>query len=185
MSGKHPTNSFANLVAQTANKQAKDHLEPFIQATVIKNVAQAAGIVEGNLKRFLANALTRLAVLEKIAISKGLISEEEISEGILNQEDESWGYAKTSEAASEKSLVRLVVRKKGKDQTEFALPYNLLVPSVGQGASELSKEVETALVGLAVGDKKEIQDGDTTLEVTVTRVSKKKEEANVEQSQKN
>lgn len=174
----HASNSYLNLVAKAANSQAKDTIEPM----VIQKVAQAAGIVEGNLKRYISHTLSKLVVIEKLLIEKGVLTSDEISKGLMDHEDAAWGLETATDGTKANDTLRLVVRKKA-EGAEYGLPYNVMIPSVGSGQSELGKANEESLLGLEAGSKKEVEDTENkiTLEVFITRVSRRKEAANDKQ----
>lgn len=176
----HANNSFASLVAQTSNKQIKEDVKPYIDSLVIEKVAQVAGIVENNMKKFISKTLMKATAIEELLLEKNAITVEDITNKVMDLEDLSWSATKTDAAAELTNVVRLVARTK-KEGQEYGLPYNIIVPSVGIGASEIGKETESELIGLKAGDKKEVVVGPVTFEFTVTRVSTRKALESVKQ----
>lgn len=181
MSKARPQDPFLTLVAKTANKQIQEDVKPYIDSLVIEKVSQVAGIVENNMKKFISKILTRSTAIEQLLLEKGSITEEEISLKTMDLEDLSWGAEKSDTPVAMTNVARVVVRKKNEGQ-EYGLPFNAVIPSVGVGASEFGKDTEGELIGLKVGDKKEVVIGPLTIEFTITRVSIRKALSDVKQS---
>lgn len=167
-----PQNSYISLVAQAANKQAAEVIQPM----VVQKVAEVAGIVQNNLKQYISHTLSKTVVLEKLLIAKGVLTVEEIATGVMDHEDSAWGLETASDEAKESDTLRLVIKKKPEGADDFALPYNVMIPSLGSGQSELGKDLEESLKGLKAGDSKDAADAENkvTLNIFVTRVSRRK-----------
>lgn len=181
----HPTKSFQTLVAEEGNRLAKQIIEPLVVDYVTNAAQQVKQQLAYSTIRTLAEIKTRMGALEKILISKGLFSDTELSEAILDIEDDALGYSKV-ETASEGDTLRVSSRS-GADAASLGLPTNVLIAKLGANKS-FPTEVETALLGKKAGDKVQVssetktkdKDGNetsstTTYEVTVIRVSRKKE----------
>jgi len=173
-------NSFANLVANAANKQLADHVE--------QRMGQYAQAILQNLSKLtldhLANIQTRHLAIEEIMIKSGTVSREQINNEITNQEDTALGYIEV-DAAAEGDLVRVEVESKAADEAQYSEKEKLRINSLLRevdGAVQTLKEIETAMVGMKKDEIKDItikgegEDKDSNIRVTIKKVSRKKAE---------
>ena len=159
----HANNSFANLVANESSRQAKEVIEPLIR----EYVAFAANQIKDQISRAslktMAEIRTRLTALEKLLIEKGVASDTEISEKILDVEDAATGMVQGTEA-QEGDLLRVSYRSKSKTaekETDYSPAMNRVIAKLGS-ANTFSLAVEKALIGASKGSKVEVSE-DTTL----------------------
>jgi len=81
-----------------------------------------------------------------------LLSDSEISETILDVEDEVWGLNK-GEEAQKGDFLRVSFRQKKAGQVDFDLPRNINVSELGSGHN-LPLSVEETLLGTKAGEKR-------------------------------
>lgn len=179
--GSKANNSFANLVANAANKQLADYVE--------QRMSQYAQAIMQNLSKLtldhLANIQTRHLAIEELIIKAGTLTREQINSEITNQEDTALGYEEV-ETAEKGDLVRIEAESKSVDDKDFSevekLRINSLLKEV-DGEVQTLRPLEEGLLGTKVGDVKDITisgeagEKDSIIRVTVKKVSRKKAEA--------
>ncbi len=170
---QHATKSFTELVGE-ANRNA---LKPYIHEVF----GHMANDLSRRVFRQQANIQTRIMAVEELLKSKLGVTQAEIEAVVANVEDQATGYVTATRPAKEGDLIRLSLRTKSKDQTEYSEVMRRQVTNLMNLGMDLnaqlslgSKEVEGALVGMSTGEVKVVTlEDDFKVELTVERVSEK------------
>lgn len=118
----------------------------------------------------------RIGVLETILLDRLQVTKEDLQNYTYDLQDASIGVESVEEV-QEDDLVRVTIQGVVKGE-----PQNVtheVVYKVGSGSSMLGEHAERALVGMKVGDQKEIQSEeleDVSLMVLINRISRKRVE---------
>jgi len=161
----HPQNSFQDLVAQATLARLGGYIDQEIQ-----------GLGQALLQRqqqSLQNVLIRLISIEELAMEKYGLTKDDLAARAASIQDRMEGFTDV-EAVEVGDRVRLEIKTKTADQTEFQGSSRLLVDNAGTG-NTLGKEIEGALVGMKTGETKEIKfgkDQSLTASLYVNRVSR-------------
>jgi hypothetical protein len=176
------SDSFQNLVANTASKQMEAFLEQKIQmyASAIKQ--EIASLV----LKHTANIQTRQLALEELFNKKGMFQDGELEEAITKQEDSALGMVEADKAqAGDCVRIQFQYMKDGKPSETERLRITSLLREV-EGRVQTDLNLEQALVGMAKNETKTIkleaaEEGAEAVEVsfTVFRVSRTQEKTEV------
>lgn len=173
------TNSFANLLAEAERTK----LQPFIDQMnqVISQISQQNRMLKAEMDRTFDDLFLRVATLEKVAMQVTNMTEDDLSEMMLNVEDEFLGFTKTEDPAEEGDFLRTKIMIKKEDETEYSKDseQNFSFKDLGK-QMVINAEIDKALIGMKAGDEKEIEHNangqKVKLLVKATRVSKRPKE---------
>lgn len=119
------------------------------------------------------NMFTRIVAMEELLMEKIGLTKDDLANQVATVIDRNDGYVPSTGPVKENDRVRLEVRTRTADQTEWQGASRLQVDAIGTGRT-LGKEIEGAVIGMQVGETKEIDFGkDASLKasVTVNRIS--------------
>ena len=164
---QHQQKSFNKLVGEASLEKVK----PFVQA----QVQQLGMEMQQALMQTVASLVNRLVVLEELAVEKSGVSMEELINRVADLEDKQTNYEKVEEVI-EGDLVRLKIATKMEDQEDFQGESALAITGCGKDPLTLGPELEPQLIGMQVGDMKQIafgKDKKMIAKIEVQRVSRK------------
>lgn len=172
----HPTRSFEQLVAEATRAKLGAYIDEQIEG--------AAQAILGRQQRALQGVFRRIVCLEEILMETvpGL-TKESLAVRVSNIEDRADGFEATDEVVREGDRVRVEVKTRTIDQTEFQGASRLQIDNVGSGAT-LGKELETAIIGMKAGETKEIKfgkDESIVASISLDKVSREILETKAEQ----
>lgn len=165
-SGKpHQNRSFEQLVGK-ANQEA---LKPFIMQQMNFLGMQ---LRQAQLKE-LSSIQMRIMALEKFAIEKLNITEDDIANKVAELEDEATGLILSSEGAKEGDLLRATIQVKTEGQDEFGPEQRMQIDKLALEPFTVTEDFEKQLVGIAQGETREVKmdEGKTLVNVTADRIS--------------
>ena len=176
----HPQQSFKQQISDASLAK----LKPFIGQQV-----QLLGLqLQQEQQSTLRMLYTRLITVEKVIMDKLDITQDQFTDLVADEEDSSSGLKKV-DVVKEGDLVRLEVSTKAADQKEFQGTSKMIVENCGLEPMTMGPEIESNLIGLKVGETKEIKfgkDDKMLAKVVINRVSRRptppklKEEPKVE-----
>lgn len=149
---QHQTHSFEQLVANATLGKFSGYIDQQIQGlaqALVQRQAQSLG-----------NLVTRLVALEELMMEKfSDVTKATLADRVSNIEDASEGLQNVTDGGVlEGDRVRLELKTRTADQTEYQGSSRLLVDNAGSG-NTLGKEIEAALIGMKAGDSKDIAFG--------------------------
>lgn len=164
-----PTQSFQNLVAQTATKMLHKDID---QRIMVMGRQLAA-----NQSRELAEILTRISAMERILIENNLTTLDNLVETIATIEDEALGLVKIEAGEAEVGdKLRLTLSSKESEKEEYGETSQITVNNLNGEQLTLPKELEEALVGARAGElvKTSFTSRDKTIDVkmVIDRISR-------------
>lgn len=177
----HPTNSFAQLVSDAQIKA----LQPFVKEMVAQAVAQAAQSLYMTMMQERAALLTRQLAFERLMTQNTTwFNENVLAMAVADVEDDSAGLVK-ADTVQENDKVRLELSVQNRETSEWTAPSKLAIHEVSKVSAQTQTvqthvELEKGLIDMNLDETKEFtipeqQGPDTTVRVTVKRVSRKKE----------
>lgn len=169
---QHQVDTFGSLVSKAALKQLLPHIEGMVKSLGQQLVIRQAKSTE--------QMFTRIVAIEKILIDKLGVTQLDLTNKVADVEDERDGLLQ-AEDLQNGDTARIAVRQKQQDETEYTSgTTNLKAVNLGSG-DNFGKEVEDQLMGMKVGEVREIKagkDNTVTVEVTLSRCARPvKEEA--------
>ena len=165
--------SFADLVGKTN----RDALKPEIAKQVAEQMRDLGNQLNANMMQVMSSMQVRITGIERILMEKHNLSEEDIREGVAIIEDEAMGLEKLAEVTGVVQVgdtlrAELSVRNP-KVEEEWPKPYRQEFPKIGESPHQTTKEFETELMGMKVGETKEIVfDEKTLVRITAERISR-------------
>jgi uncharacterized protein (DUF39 family) len=160
--------SMGNMVSKAALTQ----LGPEIAQMINNGLQQVANQLAQEQLSTLATMFVRIRVLEEIVVEKLGYTQDQLAQKVSDIEDKSENL-QTADVAQVDDVVRVEVKTKTKDQTEFQGSTRLKITELGSGAS-IGKELEAKLIGMKVGEVKETEFGQGMVaELTIDRISRK------------
>lgn len=162
---QHASQSFGQMVSKAALTQMLPQIESMVNNLGRRLAAQQARTYE--------MLFSRIVVLEKIMMEKYGITEENLADRFADVEDERDSLVK-ADTVEQGDLVRLEISTKVNDQKDFQGTTKLKVPNIGKG-DQLGTELETAALGMKVGETKEVKFGEKqelTAKLFVQRISR-------------
>lgn len=169
----HASQSFQELLAQATLQK----FAPYIQQQI--NYA-AQGILQRQAQAS-ANIFTRLIATEEVLMElvPGL-TKERLATQVASVQDRNEGLEESLESVQIGDRVRVEIKTKTADQTEYQGTSRMLIDNIGSGAT-LGKELEDNIIGMAKGETREVlfgKDNSLSASITLNRVSRlTKEEA--------
>lgn len=148
----HPQQSFQQMVADaTLNK-----FSYYIDSEIAQAIQSMRGVIAQNIQ----NLTTRLRATEQILMELNpSITKEVLTNRIAAIQDETDGLASIgNEPVQRGDRVRIEVKTRTADQTEYQGSSRLQVENVGDGKS-LGKELEEAIIGMVASEVKEVKFG--------------------------
>lgn len=164
----HPQRSFSQIVTELSLQKTSGYIDAQIETLGQRLLIQQ--------QRELAPILMRLVTLENIVSEKLGISKNELADRVAAVQDEAEGFVAVSDAANAGDRVRLEIKTKTADQTEFQGASRMLIDNIGSGRV-IGQELEGAVVGMKTGEVKTIEFGNEKAmiaEITVNMVSRSK-----------
>lgn len=148
-----PNKTFQDQVASATLGKFQGYIDQQI-ITVTQAVAR-------ELNQQLVALYERHTVLENIVTDKLNITQEELALMVADFQDEKDGYISAPETnlCKESDRVRILIKTKTKDQDEFQGQSKMLIDNCGSG-NTIGKELESGIIGMKVGDSKELPFGD-------------------------
>lgn len=159
--------SFLDLVSQ-ANQ---NKLKPFIQQQVMGMYQN----VMSNVNTTLEMAFYRIEALEGIVIEKLGITEEQLTDKVVELQNKADGLvAANDRAVKEDDTIRFEVSTKTKNQEEFSEPSRQILTNIGKEPFTYGEELEKPIIGMRVGETKEImigKDAALTTRITINHIA--------------
>lgn len=167
---KHPQVSFRELLIQATRIAVTDDIQQ--SAVMIERKINA------NLKHTLEAFLLKSAVIEQVLMERLGITEAELQDRLLNEEDRIEGYFVTETlGATPGNFVRLEVTGVSEDEAKEGIQ-RIKIKSLLANPPELNNDFEAAILGMKAGDTRRvkiiIQDKERVYDVLMKRVSIKK-----------
>lgn len=168
------TMSFEQLVGK-ANQEA---LKPFIMQQMNFLGMQ----LRQSFLRELGSIQMRIMALEKFAIEKLDITEDDIANKVAELEDEATGFVVSDTGAVAGDLLRATIKVKSEGQDDFGPEQRMQIDKLAQQPFTVTEDFENQLVGIAQGETREVKmdEGKTLVLVTADRVSTPKPQPKVE-----
>ena len=185
-SAGRPTNSFAEMVGSAQTNALKPFIEQQVQMAVYQGIQSLSRPVLNHVQTV---QQTQLAMLRLLKAGEA-VTDDSMRETGMDIEDEALGLEVTTEASKEGDLIRIEFRSKLEDQEDFnpieTVQINALAVKNQAGQYQTgNEEVEKALLGSKASETVKLTlpgaaEGDTAslIEMTVLRVSNKKEAVN-------
>ena len=158
---KRATDSYQNLIATQSAAKYEELIAVRLQPIVEQFNAS------------LAQILPRLQVLENILIKKYKdVTKDSLSHQVAALQDEVSGFVQVDRAVQLNDRVRIAVAAKKKEEKEYPKDQRLMVDNIGSGET-ISKEIEDKIVGMKIGETKEIpyNEGATVVKIKLEGVS--------------
>lgn len=161
----HQTRSFDQLVGK-ANQEA---LKPFIMQQLNFLGMQ----LRQQMIQDLSSVQMRIMALEKFAIEKLGITEDDLAVKVAELEDEATGHILSEEGAIAGDILRATINVKTESQEEFGPDQRMQIDRLAQEPFTVTEDFEKQLVGIKVGETREVQmdEGKTLVKVKADRVS--------------
>jgi len=159
------THSFEQLVGK-ANQEA---LKPFIMQQMNFLGMQ----LRQSTLRELSSIQMRIMALEKFAIEKLNITEDDIANKVAELEDEATGLVPSTEGAKEGDLVRATINVKAEGQEEFGPEQRMQIDKLSLEPFTVTEDFEKQLIGIKQGETRELtmDEGKTLVKVKADRLS--------------
>jgi hypothetical protein len=167
---QHVQQSMGQMVSKAALAQMGPAIEKYVQAVVQRLGSQIAMQQVSTLETM----FSRIVVLETILMEKFGFTKEDLATKVAEVEDEKESLKLVDGAVEEGDVVRLEVKTKSKDQTDFQGSTRLKIYNIGSGQT-IDKELESAVIGMKAGETKQVEFGEDkqmVAELTVNRVSR-------------
>lgn len=172
--------SMGNMVSRAALAQ----LGPHIEQTVVDYVNQLGSNLSTQTASTLESMFSRIVVLETILIEKMGYTKEDLANKVADIEDQNQGLKKTESSVEKNDVVRLEIKTKMKEQTEYQGTSKLRISQIGSGQT-LGLELESAIIGMKSGETKEVEFGqnkEMLAQITLNRVSRSEKKQAAEAS---
>lgn len=169
-SSGHVQQSMGQMVSRAALAQLGPEIEQLVRAYIQQLGNQLAVQQASTLETLFA----RVVVLESIIMEKLGYSTEDLTQKVAAIEDEKETLELVQGEAQAGDVVRLEIKTKTKDQTEFQGSSRLKIYQVGSGQT-IGEELESAIVGMKSGETKQVsfgKEGAMVAEIKVDRVSR-------------
>lgn len=153
-SAEHVQQSMGQLVSKAALAQMGPSIEQLVRAYV-KTLGGNLAVQQAST---LETLFARVVVLETIVIEKLGLTTEDLTNRVADIEDEKEGLLKV-ESVELNDVVRLEIRTRKKDQTEFQGSSRLKISQTGTGQT-IGQELESAILGMKSGETKEVEFGE-------------------------
>jgi hypothetical protein len=164
----HPQRSFEQIVADATLSRLGGYIDGQIQ--------QLGQALSGRLQQSFTKLFTRLVAVEELLMEKTGLTKDDFTTRVAVIEDRSEGFTQVDAdvAAELGDRVRLEIRTKTADQTEYQGSSRMLVDNAGSG-NTLGAELESAVVGMKAGETKEVlfgKDNSLSASITISRISR-------------
>jgi hypothetical protein len=168
-SQQHVAESMGQMVSRAALSQLMKPISQMIQIQV-NQLGQKLAFKQAENT---AMMFTRIVATEKLLIEKGIVTQDELQNKVADIEDERDNATK-ADVLEKGDIARIEVRTKdvkAKDFEDGTTKFKVM--NFGSG-STLGTEVETAALGMKVGELRIVTFADNTLnaEITLARVSR-------------
>jgi hypothetical protein len=168
----HPQLSFQQLLADATLAKFSGYINEQIQALAEKLTEYQATLQ----KQSTQDLMTRIVSLEEIVMQNiPTVTKEVLASQVATVEDRSEGLNQVSDGEVElNDRVRVEIKTKTTDQTDFQGSSRLRIDGVGSG-STLGKELEGSILGMKVGETKEVKfgkDGNLIASILLSRTSR-------------
>lgn len=150
------TNSFQNMVNETANQKAVELLQRNVKQMVDQQVAMATTELSKRMLSNIVEILYRLRNLEDI----GGLTKDDVEEAVLKYQDEAWGLQQVDRPAEKGDFLRITYSFEfdGKVRQEQQTGVIDELMKEKPGPNDLPKELHEALLGKSVGETVEVED---------------------------
>lgn len=173
---QHMQQSMSNMVSRAALAQ----LGPHIEQMVVDYVNQLGSQLSMQTASTMESMFSRIVVLESIITEKLGYTKDDLASKVADIEDQNQGLKKTDSAVELNDVVRIEIKTKTKDQTEYQGVSRLRVSQTGSGQT-LGKELEDAILGMTAGQTKETEFGQGMVaQITVNRISRSEKKQTAE-----
>lgn len=162
----HATRSFEQMVADATSTRLKEYIQDQIRGL-------AQGLMARQQQGF-ANSALRTVAIEELLMDKLGVTKDDLANKVAVVQDRSEGFDPVDGAVELGDRTRLEIRTKTSEQTEYAGTSRLLVDNTGSG-NTLGKELEAAVLGMKVGETREVlfgKDNSLQASITVQKVSR-------------
>jgi len=167
---QHLQQSMGNMVSKAALAQMGPAIERYVQALVQNLGSQVATQTASTMETL----FSRIVVLESIIMEKYGLTKEDLATKVSNLEDEKEGLKQVEGGVEKNDIVRLEIKTKAKDQTEYQGSSLLKVYKTGSGET-LGEELETPILGMKAGETKTVEfgkDKQMVAEISINRISR-------------
>lgn len=174
MGKKKSSGHIQQSMGQMVSRAALAQLGPEIEQLVRGYVQQLGNQLAVQQASTLETLFARVVVLESIIMEKLGYSTEDLTAKVAQIEDEKESFELVQGEAQAGDVVRLEIKTKTKDQTEFQGSSRLKIYQVGSGQT-IGEELESAIVGMKSGETKQVsfgKEGAMVAEIKVDRVSR-------------
>lgn len=168
MKQTHPTRSFEQLVADATLAKFGGYINQEIQSQV--------QVLKQQHAQNTSDLLTRIVALEEVLLENlPAVTKEVLANQIASVQDRNEGLVTITEGTVQlNDRVRIEVKTKTADQTEFQGSSRLLLDKVGSGQT-LGKELESSILGMTTGETKEVKFGEDAAliaSISLNRISR-------------
>ena len=165
----HPTQSFSQMVGDATLAKLGGYIDQQINSLY--------EMVQQRQLQTTQALFTRIVAIEELLLERfSDLTKDDLVTRVATIQDRNEGFEAVSDGVIEVGdRVRLEIKTKTADQTEFQGSSRFLVDNVGAG-STLGKELEATLIGMRTGEVKETKFGaDETLvaNVAINKISRK------------
>lgn len=172
-----PTKSFEQLVADATLSKFSGYIN--------FNVSQTGQAIAQKIGSTLADLKTRILVIEDILLEAiPTLTKDDIRRRVSEVEDKAAGLVAAEDGVVAKGdRVRVEIKTKTSDQAEFQGASRMQIENAGSG-NTLGSELEDAMIGMTVGETKEIkfgEEGAMTASISMERISRKPTEPKSEE----
>lgn len=173
----HPQKSFQDYIADATLAKLGGYIDDQIKQ-LGQNLLQRQTIKNNNL-------MLRIMCTEELIMEMNpSITKEILADRVASIQDRLEGFETTEGAAQLGDRVRIELKTRTTDQTEFQGSSRLQVDDLGQG-NTLGKELESAVLGMSAGEVKETKfgkDGGLVASISLNRISRSLKQETEEQA---
>ncbi len=172
----HPTRSFDQYVADATLARLSGYIDGEIQG-----LGQA--LAQRNQQTF-ANILTRLVATEEVLAEKLGVTKDDLANRVAAIQDRSDGLELVTGSAIVGDRIRLEIKTRTADQTEYQGTSRMQIDNLGSGQT-IGKELECAIIGMTAGETKEVlfgKDNSLSASLSLNRVSRRPAPAKTEEA---
>jgi hypothetical protein len=168
---QHPQQSFQDMVANLVTSRMEGHI-----SNEVARLSQDLRVQQANAQK---NILMRLMALEELACERLNVTKDDLAERVAQVQDGAEGFEESPEGVVLGDRVRLEIKTRTKDQTEYQGSTRLLIDNAGAGGT-LGAELEAAIIGMKAGETKEVpfgKDASMVASIKISKVSREEQQA--------
>lgn len=167
-------------MGQMVSKAALTQMLPEIENIARHYIKQLGSQLAVQQASTLETLFARVVVLESIVMEKLGYTTDDLTKKVADIEDSKEGLVGVDTPVELNDVVRLEIKTKTEDQTEYQGSSRLKLSQTGTGQT-IGAELEEALLGMKAGETKEVlfgADKKMTAQLKVDRVSRGAQDAN-------